>query len=84
VVAAVGNRYLSSNISYFGVGSKNAAFYLGNTVKVVTRQAGATFVHELCIQGRCRMHPSNSVTYPSEVSRGMEGRGIIKRCVFAT
>ena len=47
------NRYLSSDISFFGVGSKNAAFYLGRTVKVVTRAAGSAFVHELCIQGAC-------------------------------
>jgi hypothetical protein len=50
--------------SYFGVGSKNAAFYLGRTVKVVTRPApgaagpaaaaaagAAGRVHELCISG---------------------------------
>jgi structural maintenance of chromosomes flexible hinge domain-containing protein 1 len=32
-------RYLSGDISFFGVGSKNAAFYLGRTVKVATRAA---------------------------------------------
>ncbi|KAF8056436.1 SMCHD1 [Scenedesmus sp. PABB004] len=48
--AAAGSRYLSSDISYFGVGSKNAAFYLGRTVKVVTKTADSDYVHELCIQ----------------------------------
>jgi hypothetical protein len=46
-----GSRYLSSDISYFGVGSKNAAFYLGRTVKVVTKTQDSAYVHELCIQG---------------------------------
>jgi hypothetical protein len=48
---AGGNRYLSSDISYFGVGSKNAAFYLGKTVKVVSKTSSSSYVHELCIQG---------------------------------
>ena len=39
--APAGGRYLSGDISFFGVGSKNAAFYLGRTVKVVTRPASA-------------------------------------------
>ncbi len=46
-----GGRYLSSDISFFGVGSKNAAFYLGRTVKVATRPPGGGRVHELCIRG---------------------------------
>lgn len=71
VVTAVGNRYLSSNISYFGVGSKNAAFYLGNTVKVVTRQAGAAFVHELCIQGGCA-----AVEQQRKLPPGIECHGV--------
>jgi hypothetical protein len=49
---AGGNRYLSSDISYFGVGSKNAAFYLGKTVKVVSKTSDSSYVHELCIQGK--------------------------------
>ncbi len=48
---AAGSRYLSSDISYFGVGSKNAAFYLGRTVKVITKTEDSAYVHELCIQG---------------------------------
>jgi hypothetical protein len=48
---AGGNRYLSSDISYFGVGSKNAAFYMGKTVKVVSKTGSSSYVHELCIQG---------------------------------
>lgn len=55
---AAGSRYLSSDISYFGVGSKNAAFYLGRTVKVVTKTDDSAYVHELCIQG---MHCSASL-----------------------
>jgi hypothetical protein len=53
-VCAAGSRYLSSDISYFGVGSKNAAFYLGQTVKVVTKTSQSAYVHELCIQGELR------------------------------
>jgi len=44
-------RYLSGDISFFGVGSKNAAFYLGRTVRIATRAAGAPRVGELCIRG---------------------------------
>lgn len=54
VCAAGGNRYLSSDISYFGVGSKNAAFYLGKTVKVVSKTSDSSYVHELCIQGEAQ------------------------------
>jgi hypothetical protein len=53
--AVAGSRYLSSDISYFGVGSKNAAFYLGQTVKVVTKTPDSAYVHELCIQGELRV-----------------------------
>ena len=31
------------------VGSKNAVFYMGRCVKVVTRSAKGSFVHELAI-----------------------------------
>ena len=31
------------------MGSKNAAFFMGRSVKVVTRQAPAPAVHQLCI-----------------------------------
>jgi hypothetical protein len=54
---AGGNRYLSSDISYFGVGSKNAAFYLGKTVKVVSKTCDSSYVHELCIQGEMQHVP---------------------------
>lgn len=40
-------KYLNSRISYFGVGSKNAAFFIGSRVKVVTKRAGEPYVHEL-------------------------------------
>lgn len=40
-------KYLNSSISYFGVGSKNAAFFVGSSVKVVTKRAGEPYVHEL-------------------------------------
>lgn len=51
LTVTAGSRYLSSDISYFGVGSKNAAFYLGRIVKVVTKTQDSAYVHELCIQG---------------------------------
>lgn len=44
-----GGRYLSGDLSYFGVGSKNAAFFMGRSVKVATKQAASAYVHELCI-----------------------------------
>jgi hypothetical protein len=47
--AAAATRYLNSELSFYGVGSKNACFYLGRAVKVVTHAAGAPFVHELRI-----------------------------------
>ncbi|EFJ52379.1 hypothetical protein VOLCADRAFT_86759 [Volvox carteri f. nagariensis] len=48
---AGGGRYLSGDLSFFGVGSKNAAFFMGSSVKLATRQAGSEFVHELHIAG---------------------------------
>jgi hypothetical protein len=42
-------QYLTGNLSYFGVGSKNAAFFMGSTVKVVTKKAGERYVHELTL-----------------------------------
>jgi hypothetical protein len=63
---AAGSRYLSSDISYFGVGSKNAAFYLGRTVKVVTKTDDSAYVHELCIQGmHCSASPAACIPKPS-------------------
>lgn len=49
--AAGGGRYLSGDLSYFGVGSKNAAFFMGMSVKLATRQASSGAVHELLIAG---------------------------------
>ncbi|GIL94923.1 hypothetical protein Vretimale_1033 [Volvox reticuliferus] len=48
---AGGGRYLSGDLSFFGVGSKNAAFFMGSTVKLATRQVGSEYVHELHIAG---------------------------------
>ena len=42
-------RFLTCNLSYFGVGSKNSVFYLGGAVKVVTKPRGSAYVHELCL-----------------------------------
>ncbi|GBF97420.1 hypothetical protein Rsub_09586 [Raphidocelis subcapitata] len=47
----LGGRSVCCPAGYFGVGSKNAAFYLGRTVKVATRPQGGSHVHELCIRG---------------------------------
>lgn len=44
-----GGRYLSGDISFFGVGSKNAAFFLGRCVKVVTKTCDSAYVHELTL-----------------------------------
>ena len=46
---SVKQRFLNSQLSFFGVGSKNACFYLGNVVKVVTHEAEDERVHELRI-----------------------------------
>lgn len=42
-------RYLRGNISRFGVGSKNATFFVCRSIKVVTRAAGEDVVHELTL-----------------------------------
>ncbi|KAG2443092.1 hypothetical protein HYH02_009506 [Chlamydomonas schloesseri] len=49
--SAGGGRYLSGDLSFFGVGSKNAAFFMGRSVKLATRTAGSQAVHELLIAG---------------------------------
>ena len=43
--------FLNSALSFYGVGSKNACFYLGRAVTVVTHEAGAPYVHELRVAG---------------------------------
>ena len=43
------SRHLTGDLSYFGVGSKNAAFFLGRAVRVSTKRAGDRAVHELSI-----------------------------------
>ncbi|XP_014770922.1 structural maintenance of chromosomes flexible hinge domain-containing protein 1 isoform X1 [Octopus bimaculoides] len=42
-------RSLNSDISYFGVGGKQAIFYIGNATKMITRPAGSKDIHELTI-----------------------------------
>lgn len=42
-------RSLNSDISYFGVGGKQAIFYIGNSTKMITRPAGSKDIHELTI-----------------------------------
>ncbi|KAK9820414.1 hypothetical protein WJX72_010046 [[Myrmecia] bisecta] len=43
------DRFLTSDLSFFGVGSKNAAFFMGKSIKIVTKPAASQYVHELCI-----------------------------------
>lgn len=40
-VAPGADRFLSGDPSLFGVGSKNAAFLIGRSIKVATRKAGS-------------------------------------------
>ena len=42
-------RHLTGSLSHFGVGSKNAAFFLGRWVKVASKRAGDAYVHELAL-----------------------------------
>eukprot|EP00887_Chlorella_sp_A99_P005757 scaffold1.g5757.t1 len=49
--AATGaGRFLTGDISFFGVGSKNASFLMGGSVKVTTKRADELYVHELCLR----------------------------------
>ena len=41
------DRFLFSSLSFFGVGSKNAAFFLGNSVHIATKQDESAVVHDL-------------------------------------
>eukprot|EP00884_Botryococcus_braunii_P005311 jgi/Botrbrau1/14781/Bobra.0284s0014.2 len=43
-------RFLTGNLSYFGVGSKNAAFYLGRSVKMTTKERSGPVIHELQLE----------------------------------
>jgi hypothetical protein len=47
--AAGAGRFLTGDLSFFGVGSKNAAFFMGSTVKVVTKNADSRFISELTL-----------------------------------
>lgn len=42
-------RFLTGDLSFFGVGSKNAAFFMGNVVKLVTRSSHSRYVSELML-----------------------------------
>ncbi|KAL3892332.1 hypothetical protein ACJMK2_004548 [Sinanodonta woodiana] len=42
-------RSLNSDISYFGVGGKQAVFFIGNSTRMITRPRGSQDVHELTI-----------------------------------
>ncbi|KAL0055143.1 hypothetical protein WJX82_007626 [Trebouxia sp. C0006] len=47
-VTAAGS-FLTGELSYFGVGSKNAAFFMGQSIKVTTKKADSPYVHELAL-----------------------------------
>ena len=40
-------RFLTGDLSFFGVGSKNAGFFMGSSIKVATKRADELYVHEL-------------------------------------
>ncbi|XP_029001668.1 structural maintenance of chromosomes flexible hinge domain-containing protein 1-like isoform X1 [Betta splendens] len=42
-------RSLNSDISYFGVGGKQAAFYIGTSTRMISKSAGSPDVHELLL-----------------------------------
>ncbi|XP_025090642.1 structural maintenance of chromosomes flexible hinge domain-containing protein 1-like isoform X1 [Pomacea canaliculata] len=42
-------RYMNSDISYFGVGGKQAIFFIGNATRMISKSRGACDVHELTI-----------------------------------
>ncbi|KAM9337171.1 structural maintenance of chromosomes flexible hinge domain-containing protein 1 [Symphorus nematophorus] len=42
-------RSLNSDISYFGVGGKQAAFYIGESCRMISKPAGSPDVHELVL-----------------------------------
>ncbi|CAN9506377.1 unnamed protein product [Ophioblennius macclurei] len=42
-------RSLNSDISYFGVGGKQAVFFIGNSVRMVTKSTDSPDVHELVL-----------------------------------
>ncbi|XP_041669766.1 structural maintenance of chromosomes flexible hinge domain-containing protein 1 [Cheilinus undulatus] len=42
-------RSLNSDISYFGVGGKHSAFYIGESIRMISRKRGSPDVHELIL-----------------------------------
>ncbi|XP_068438024.1 structural maintenance of chromosomes flexible hinge domain-containing protein 1 isoform X2 [Clinocottus analis] len=42
-------RSLNSDISFFGVGGKQAVFYIGNSTRIITKSVGSQDVHELVL-----------------------------------
>ncbi|XP_054478573.1 structural maintenance of chromosomes flexible hinge domain-containing protein 1 [Anoplopoma fimbria] len=42
-------RSLNSDISYFGVGGKQAVFYIGDSTRMITKPVGSPDVHELLL-----------------------------------
>ena len=68
--AAGPGRYLNSNLSFFGVGSKNASFYVGDTVRVTTKRREDLYVHELCLDAKeleSKYWASQNNAYTSEM-----------------
>ena len=47
--AAVSAKQLCSDLSYFGVGSKNAAFFMGRSIQLISKSADNVLVHELTL-----------------------------------
>ncbi|CAJ1082502.1 structural maintenance of chromosomes flexible hinge domain-containing protein 1 isoform X3 [Xyrichtys novacula] len=43
------SRHLNSDVSYFGVGGKNAAFFIGESVRMITKPKESPDVHELIL-----------------------------------
>jgi len=63
-------RFLNSQLSFFGVGSKNASFFLGDEVTIVTHTAGDELVHELRIDSKellSRWQENAETTYQSTI-----------------
>ncbi|CAM9734177.1 unnamed protein product [Lampetra planeri] len=68
-------RSINSDISCFGVGGKQAVFYIGHCTRMISKAASSTDVHELCLSKEDfeRKERSNEAIYSSYIRNRMPG-----------
>uniref|UniRef100_H2M6M6 Structural maintenance of chromosomes flexible hinge domain containing 1 n=1 Tax=Oryzias latipes TaxID=8090 RepID=H2M6M6_ORYLA len=69
------HRSLNSDISYFGVGGKHAAFFIGDSVRMISKPRDSPYVHELLLSKEefKRKEQSNQDVFSGTILNRMPG-----------